>query len=453
MTTSNEPISSSIYLVDYFIYCPLLCQKEGQEHQKILYYYPSDVEFNRQTRTVGYCEGLVKFTETFAFNDPCDCVHFQKTRLLFYQVENDICIAMTLHVPSIERKKDEKLIMEYYDEHINDRLMLSVLKISYRYFVLEHGTIASLIQVNGVDQCRIILKKYFDKFIAYRLHAMILDTTIDSSYFGVQFLQVEKKVYLKIQSLIRRLELRFAALKETLFLYRNQLIWSGLDQDDTSLLYSFFRVNYWPQLKSSLNTSTIRYLTVESSASPTDALLVSTNLTSQELFLGDLSLPYQIVAINFNWFTIFCVFHNDEELSNMEQTLEKIELLKKDLDEILPYFEECSRKKYPATDPSVKNIYFNKMNMAHSSTMDWNREPTNNILISIMNTLAEDLQWFHPSGDIMVKRENDPWIIAKRSDMRELLIMINQKNANLKEISDKIKQIFPTQFSNILLLE
>ncbi|CAF4778426.1 unnamed protein product, partial [Rotaria socialis] len=87
---------------------------------------------------------------------------------------------------------------------------------------------------------------------------MILDTTIDSSYFGVQFLQVEKKVYLKIQSLIRRLELRFAALKETLFLYRNQLIWSGLDQDDTSLLYSFFRVNYWPQLKSSLNTSTIR---------------------------------------------------------------------------------------------------------------------------------------------------------------------------------------------------
>jgi hypothetical protein len=35
----------------------------------------------------------------------------------------------------------------------------------------------------------------------------------------------------------------------------------------------------------------------------------------------------------------------------------------------------------------------------------------------------------------MVKRENDPWIIAKRSDMRELLIVVNQRNANLKEIS------------------
>jgi hypothetical protein len=77
---------------------------------------------------------------------------------------------------------------------------------------------------------------------------------------------------------------------------------------------------------------------------------------------------------------------------------------------------------------------------------------------------------FHPSGEIMVKRENDPWIISKRSGMRELLIVVNQRNANLKEISgkhiflnynnrkrniclDKVKQIFATQFNNILLLE
>lgn len=31
---------------------------------------------------------------TFGFDDPCDSVHFQKTRLLFHQVEADICLAM-----------------------------------------------------------------------------------------------------------------------------------------------------------------------------------------------------------------------------------------------------------------------------------------------------------------------------------------------------------------------
>jgi hypothetical protein len=54
---------------------------------------------------------------------------------------------------------------------------------------------------------------------------MIRDVTIDSSYFGIQFLPVEKKLYLNIQSLLRRIELRFSSLKETVFIYRNQLIW------------------------------------------------------------------------------------------------------------------------------------------------------------------------------------------------------------------------------------
>jgi hypothetical protein len=54
---------------------------------------------------------------------------------------------------------------------------------------------------------------------------MIRDATIDTSYFGIQFLPVEKKLYLKLQSLLRRLELRIPSLKETFFLYRDQLIW------------------------------------------------------------------------------------------------------------------------------------------------------------------------------------------------------------------------------------
>ncbi|CAF4619498.1 unnamed protein product, partial [Rotaria sp. Silwood2] len=94
MTSTTEHNSSNVYLVDYFIYSPILCEKEGQEQRKLLYYYPSNVDIDRQILTIGYCEGLVKFTETFAFDDPCECVHFQKNRLLFYKPENDICLVM-----------------------------------------------------------------------------------------------------------------------------------------------------------------------------------------------------------------------------------------------------------------------------------------------------------------------------------------------------------------------
>ncbi|CAF2351129.1 unnamed protein product [Rotaria sp. Silwood2] len=131
---------------------------------------------------------------------------------------------MTIHVPNIERKKNEKLIIEYYDEHINDRPMLSILKMSYRYFVLQHGTISVLLQNNDIEVVKNILKEYFDKFIEYHLQRMIIDITVDSSFFGVQFLPVEKLIYIKVQSILRRFELRFTSLKETLFLHRNQLV-------------------------------------------------------------------------------------------------------------------------------------------------------------------------------------------------------------------------------------
>ncbi len=54
---------------------------------------------------------------------------------------------------------------------------------------------------------------------------MIQDATLDKSYLGIQFLPVEKKIYLKLQSILRRLELRFTSLKEIFFLYKDQLIW------------------------------------------------------------------------------------------------------------------------------------------------------------------------------------------------------------------------------------
>lgn len=77
------------------------------------------------------------------------------------------------------------------------------------------------------------------------------------------------------------------------------------------------------------------------------------------------------------------------------------------------------------------------MNMAHSSTLSWTQEPIKS-MAGILNTLSEDMQWYHPASEIMIKRENDPWVIAKRSDMRELIIVVNKGHANLKEISGKL---------------
>lgn len=68
---------------------------------------------------------------------------------------------------------------------------------------------------------------------------MIRDATLDTSYLGVQFLPVEKKLYLRLQSILRRLELRFTTLKETFFLYKDQLIWY-FNLELWLIMFSFF---------------------------------------------------------------------------------------------------------------------------------------------------------------------------------------------------------------------
>jgi len=43
----------------------------------------------------------------------------------------------TIHIPAMERKKDDKFVVEYNDENVNDRIMLPILNMSYRYFVVR----------------------------------------------------------------------------------------------------------------------------------------------------------------------------------------------------------------------------------------------------------------------------------------------------------------------------
>jgi hypothetical protein len=87
-----------------------------------------------------------------------------------------------------------------------------------------------------------------------------------------------------------------------------------------------------------------------------------------------------------------------------------IESFQKDLNSLLFDFEECSQQKYPMfvfrlekknfiinflfhrIDQTVKTVYFNRINSAIATTIDWHREPHNTIG-TVMNTLAEDLQW------------------------------------------------------------
>ena len=60
----------------------------------MLYYYPEEEVVNRKIRNIGLCEALVNFTKTFHPNHPCEVVHTQKTRQVYYEAEPSMWMVM-----------------------------------------------------------------------------------------------------------------------------------------------------------------------------------------------------------------------------------------------------------------------------------------------------------------------------------------------------------------------
>jgi hypothetical protein len=84
------------------------------------------------------------------------------------------------------------------------------------------------------------LRKRLDNFMPAFISTLNFDqldlfTTLE----GIQFLPVDKNVYLRIQSFVNLTEDGFPKIFYSAFLYRDHLVWSGLEQDDMRAMYSY----------------------------------------------------------------------------------------------------------------------------------------------------------------------------------------------------------------------
>jgi hypothetical protein len=68
----------------FYVFCELF-----KESDKIFYYYPSTDEIFKQIRIVGFCAGMVKFTQTFNPNKLCESVHTEQKRLILNEIDKN----------------------------------------------------------------------------------------------------------------------------------------------------------------------------------------------------------------------------------------------------------------------------------------------------------------------------------------------------------------------------
>ncbi|KAK6281155.1 hypothetical protein POUND7_014980 [Theobroma cacao] len=108
-------------------------QHEGQELDKILFFFPADLPFSTQLSVIGLSEGLITFTRIFSPEAACEVIEAERHSHVFYEAEPDIWMVMV-----VEKSKELEAIWRI------DALR-EVLKEIHSLFMMFHGCIRALL--------------------------------------------------------------------------------------------------------------------------------------------------------------------------------------------------------------------------------------------------------------------------------------------------------------------
>uniref|UniRef100_K1PLK1 Uncharacterized protein n=1 Tax=Magallana gigas TaxID=29159 RepID=K1PLK1_MAGGI len=484
-----------ISLASFCVFNPTYGPREGEEHKKIVFFYPKETDIDTQIKHIGLCEAIVRFTETFS-NKPCQSLHTTKRRQLFLEAEKDFWMIMTVTIPFTEKTKDGQSVLEYHEEET---------------LRLPQGDILDI-------------------------------------FSGIHFMPLDKNTYLHVQCFINLLEASFSSIKYTAFLYNDQLVWSGLDQEDMRIIYKYLITSLFPSYQEQELQSTNSVSPSRNSAAPGDVhygkfitgppdirneknlgkvprVYINTECCNEECFL----LVYRAHNASVCMFLPAACKINFELCHKLDSFLgPRLSQLASDIGEqfskkaasgfitgppdirneknlgkvprvyinteccneecfLLVYrahnasvcmflpaackinFELChkldsflgprlsqlasdigeqfSKKAASGADTAYRFIYFNHMNLAQKTTVhsDMRKTGSNNIppeTLKLLTDISSDMSKSPEDGEIIVKTSTDNWVVGKKSDHREFFVVINQKNANLIEINDSGVYVF-----------
>uniref|UniRef100_A0A7M4FTY8 CCZ1 homolog, vacuolar protein trafficking and biosis associated n=1 Tax=Crocodylus porosus TaxID=8502 RepID=A0A7M4FTY8_CROPO len=410
------------------------------EEKKILFYHPNEVEKNEKIRNVGLCEAIVQFTRTFSPSKPAKSLHTQKNRQFFNEPEENFWMVMVVRNPIIERHhKDGKPVIEYQEEELLDKVYSSVLQQCYSMYKLFNGTFHKAMDDGGIK----VLKERLEKF----------------------FHRVSSAVLLYKHSISIDVERDFLHVIVTM---------SGLEQDDMRILYKYLTTSLFPRhMEPELagRDSPIRaempgnlqhygrFLTGPFNLNDPEAkcrfpkIFVNTDDTYEELHL----IVYKAMSAA----VCFMIDASNPLTLDFCRKLDSIvgPQLTVLASDICEQYNINKRSSGSEKEPQFKFIYFNHMNLAEKSTVHMRKTPSISLtsvhpdLMKILGDINSDFTRVDEDEEIIVKAMSDYWVVGKKSDQRELYVILNQKNANLIEVNEEVKKLCATQFNNIFFLD
>lgn len=238
-------------------------QHEGEELEKILFFFPADLPFPAQLSVIGLSEGLITFTRIFSPEAACEVIEAEMHSHVFFEAEPDIWMVMV-----VAKSKETEAIWRI-------EALRSVLKEVHSLFVMFHGSIRLLLDKEpGGGLIRSHLYTFIMDYLSDFLmgNKFLLPNFRDSlkERGTVQMLTVGREAAIEVQSLVGALDSCMGnTLGYSVILFQDLLVSTTLTPDDTINLFSYGILRLTPRVLSS-GGSTWSYLRKGNASSHTE---------------------------------------------------------------------------------------------------------------------------------------------------------------------------------------
>nr|CAH8868956.1 unnamed protein product [Trichobilharzia regenti] len=479
----------------------------GGEHEKILYFFPSEKPLNDKLNSIGLSEAVVTFTNSF--NSVCTSLCTKKTKRVFRKLAPNIWIVIVVSVPTTPNITNVNLSE---DDSIHYQVIERVLATACETFELFHGKVDAIVETYDNEILKAKLEHFFSRYLRTMLfeHCDLLDC-----FNGIQFTSIEPANFGRVHGLLSRIGYGFSCIEHSAFFFEGRLVYSSLDLNYVRYIYHYlnsFLFIEQPDLTHSAATATTmtkskhlgRYL-----VGPKDLSDLSQQVKCPLICSPDSKLPncqlitYQALRV------VLCLLIKSTDSIPMEFFVEFDKMVGPRLTSlaerlassqsssfmggsIFPLHlmegaSEIDPHKVPTVgglsinddgirnaiedlnyvDPPLSSIYTNRfiywnpstcsvMTTLHVYTGSGKRSIKGaKALLDVMVNLREEFSlrpdlWHQ---EITVRLNPHCWIVCKRSNGREVYMVFIIRQDGLRKLEEATRHVYNTTFRGVFLLE
>lgn len=436
----------------FFIFNSSFGPKEGDELKRILFYHPTETSPDVQKMQVGLCEAVVKFMFTFS-PEPCEALQTQTKRYIFYQPERGYWMVLVVRIPYTT--KALSAIGETQEYVVAPSVMRDLLPSAYKMFKMFKGCFKNF----SIEEIYTVVEQFFSPYIVSKCFTNDVSEVIQ----GISYLPLSSYSFFQVLYFIDLLEVTYPHFKCISFIYNEQLIWNGLAVDDMLTLYQYLVQTLLPrQVEKEIQGGAItaaqrhgRFI------HPPDGIRSEEDvkkLVKVHLMREDDREAKEYYLVIYRTMSATVCFTIDATVKLELEMFRSLDaFIGSQLSTIASTIgEQCTIHALQTAQLAVtehKFVYFNRLNLAFKTSPPVNKlQPSTAIkpeVLSIIADIHSDRKSLGSYGEIIIKTPDEYWITGKSSNEREFYVIIQEKNANLKEIADEVKRICDAQMKGI----